>query len=135
MTQRDDTCVGRRSTGTAVPCRCTLEGFTHEVTASKGLSLADLGALTTLYIRTVNSLYRVVALDPAHERILIQGGSYFPVPTEARLAGASLGGSMLKLSWLGCGLRMEVCVGGQRVVTSPVRSIEIASETELPGPF
>ena len=135
MTHRDDTFVGRRPHGTAVPCQCTLDGFTDEVTASKGIRLTDLGALTTLHVRTVNSLYRVVALDPAEERILIQGGAYFPVPTEARLAGASLGGSMLKLSWLGCGLRMEVCVDGQRVVTSPVRSIEITSETELPGPF
>ena len=71
----------------------------------------------------------------AEIEILIQGGEFFPQLTEARLAGASFGGSMLKLSWLGCGLRMEVCSDGQRIITSPVQSIAVEHDTELPGPF
>ena len=90
---------------------------------------------TTLVVKTFNSLYRVVVLDPPRPRILIQGGAFFPQPTEASLAGASFGGSMLKLAWLGCGLRMEVCSDGQRIVTSPVKSIEVERDADLPGPF
>ena len=41
---------------------------------------------------------------------------------------------MLKLSWFGCGLRMEVCFDGQRIVTSPVQSIEVQRDV-TPGPF
>ena len=113
---------------TTVPRRCTLDGFTAEVTRAKGVGLGELEALTTVLIRTLNSLYRIVVLEPPRPRILIQGGEFFPEPTEAHLAGASFGGSMLKLSWFGCGLRMEVCSDGQRIVTSPVQSIEVQRE-------
>ncbi len=102
---------------------------------SDGIGLGELDALTTLLVKTLNSIYRIIVLEPPQPRILIQGGQFFPQPTEARLAGASFGGSMLKLSWLGCGLRMEVCSEGQRIVTSPVQSIELQRDDGLPGPF
>ena len=120
---------------TAVPRRCTLDGFTSEAATAPGVALTELDALSTLVVKTLNSLYRVVVLDPPRTRILIQGGEFFPEPTEARLAGSTFGGSMLKLSWLACGLRMEVCSGGQRIVTSPVQSIEVEGNRALPGPF
>ena len=120
---------------TTVPRRCTLDGFMSEVATAQGVALTELDALSTLVVKTLNSLYRVVVLDPPHTRILIQGGEFFPEPTEARLAGATFGGSMLKLSWLACGLRMEICCGGQRIVTSPVQSIEVEGSQDLPGPF
>ena len=129
---KNDTWVGIPLQQEAVPRRCTLDGFTSEVADTDGVGLGELAALTTLTVTTLNSLYRVVVLDPPRPRILIQGGSFFPNPTEARLAGASFGGSMLKLSWLGCGLRMEVCSDGQRIVTSPVTSIEVERQPELP---
>ena len=103
-------------------------------TRSSGVALGELDALTTLVVKTLNSLYKVVVLEPPRTRILIQGGEFFPQLTEAQLAGASFGGSMIKLSWLGCGLRMEVCSGGQRIVTSPVQSIEVEQQADL-GPF
>ena len=133
--RRHDTWAGIPLDQTAVPRRCTLDGFTCEVTSADGVGLGELDALTTLVVTTINSLYRVVVLDPPRPRILIQGGTFFPQPTEARLAGASFGGSMLKLSWLGCGLRMEVCSDGQRIVTSPVKSIAVERDSDLPGPF
>ena len=120
---------------TSVPRHCTLDGFTDEVTSADGVGLHELDAFSTLVVKTINSLYRVVLLDPPRPRILIQGGAFFPQPTEAQLAGASFGGSMLKLAWLGCGLRMEVCSDGQRIVTSPVKSIEVERDTPLPGFF
>ena len=120
---------------TTVPRQCTLDGFTREATVANGVGLAELDALTTLVVRTLNSSYRVVVLEPPRTGILIQGGKFFPEPTKARLAGASFGGSMLKLSWLGCGLRMEVCADGQRIVTSPVQSIAVEGNGNLPGPF
>ena len=115
--------------------RCTLDGFVSAVTGAGGVGLADLDALTTLLVRTFNTLYRVIVLEPPRPTILIQGGEFLPQMTEARLAGASMGGSMLKLSWLGSGLRMEVCVDGQRIVTSLVQSIEVQTDGPLPGPF
>ena len=132
---RDNTTAELRLDQTAVPRQCTLDGFTTEVALADGVGLGELEALSTLLIKTLNSLYRVIVLEPPRPRILIQGGRFFPELTEARLAGASFGGSLLKLAWLGCGLRMEVCSDGQRIVTSPVQSIEVRKDTDLPGPF
>ena len=134
MSDRQDK-SGVRHDQTAVPRQCTLDGFAREVNTADGVGLAELDALTTLLIQTMNSSYRVVVLEPPRTRILIQGGEFFPQPTEAYLAGATFGGSMLKLSWLGCGLRMEVCSDGQRIVTSPVQSIAVERDINLPGPF
>ena len=140
MTKRSDDTQANlrldRTIGQATVSRqCTLDGFTAVVTAAEGVGLAELDALTTLLVRTLNSLYRVVVLEPPRPRILIQGGQFFPEFTEASLAGASFGGSMLKLSWLGRGLRMEVCSEGKRIVTSPVQSIEVQRDARQPGPF
>ena len=118
-----------------VPRRCTLEGFAQEVALTEGVGLAELESLTTLLVRTDNSLYRITVLQPPQPKILVQGGRFFPETTEGRLAGSSFGGSFLKMAWLGCGLRMEIYSKGQRIVTSPVRSIEIQQDSCLPGPF
>ena len=131
----DDTKTDLHQDRTLVARRCTLDGFTAVAAAAEGVGLAELDALTTLIVRTLNSLYRVVVLEPPRPRILIQGGHFFPEFTEAHLAGASFGGSMLKLSWLGCGLRMEVCSEGQRIITSPVQSIKVQRNARQPDPF
>lgn len=132
---QNDTLRPLASGNTTPSRRCTLDGFVATVRQSDGVGLGDLDALTTVMIKTLNTRYRVIVLEPPRAKILIQGGEFFPELTEAQLAGASLGGSMLKLSWLGCGLRMEVCVDGQRIVTSPVQSIEVQPSRTLPGPF
>ncbi len=119
---------------TAITPRCTLDGFVSAVQTSEGVRLGDLDALTTVLVKTLNTLYRIIVLEPPRSTILIQGGAFFPEPTRARLAGASVGGSMLKLAWFGRGLRMEVCAAGQRIVTSPVQSIAV-QRGEAAGPF
>ena len=130
-----ETDTHQKLTRRVVPARSTLDGFVATVARSDGITLAELDALTTLLVGTLNSLYHVIVLEPPHPRILIRGGQFFPQLTEAQLAGASFGGNMLKLSWLGCGLHMEVCVGGQHIVTSPIQSIEVQPDDSLPGPF
>ena len=51
------------------------------------------------------------------------GRRVFPSLTPAHFSGASVGGSFLKVGWIGIGLRMEILVDGRRIVTSPVRDI------------
>ena len=136
MTQdQDQTLTSAGTNKTTISRPRTLDGFVAAVTQADGVGLAELDPLTTVMVETLNTRYRVIVLEPPRPRILIQGGEFFPELTEARLAGATMGGSLLKLSWLGCGLRMEVCADGQRIVTSPVRSIEVQSSQDLPGPF
>ena len=98
-----------------------MDGFVAASSASDGISPRDLEPLTTLRVRTCNSHYRIVI---SHQTaIYVQGGRFFPESTDARLDGSSFGGSFLKMGWIGVGLCMEIWARGQRIVTSPVRSI------------
>jgi hypothetical protein len=108
----------------------TLDRFTTHAGAAPGVSLRELAPLTTLRVRTVNTQYTLVVRDGT--TVLVQGGRFFPDPTPAQLEGASLGGSFLKVGWIGLGLSMEIRVGEQRIVTTPVRGIESDDATSPP---
>ena len=112
---------GGHSTTILMPRAATLDGFADEVSAADGINLHDLDPLTTLVVHTCNSMYRIIV--SRRTAILVQGGRFFPDATEGHLHGSSAGGSLLKLAWIGVGLRMEICANGQRIVTSPVRAI------------
>lgn len=110
-----------------VPRAATLDGFVAASSAADGIMLRDLDPLTTLLVRTCNSLYRIVISEDT--AVFVQGGQFFPEMTDARLDGSSFGGSFLKMGWIGVGLRMEIWAGGQRIVTSPVCAIDRESDT------
>lgn len=118
-----------------LPRRCTLDGFAEEIARTSGIHLAELPPITALLVRTQNTLYRITVLQPLESKVLVQGGRFFDEPTEARLNGASFGGSLLKTAWVGIGLRMEIGHNGRRIVTSPVRAIDVGEDSVLPGPF
>ncbi len=118
-----------------VPRRATLDGFAEEVSHADGIGLADLDPITTLLVRTENSLYQITVLQPRQTNVLVQGGEFFPETTQARLSGSSFGGSCLKMAWVGVGLRMEFHYDGGWIITSRVRSISIQHDAPLPGPF
>ena len=89
--------------------------------AIDGVSLADLEPLTTLFVRTANSLYRVIVLPGS--TVLVQGGRLFPESTRAELL--SFGVNVHRVGWIGVGLRMEIHSGKRSIVTSPVRAFTI----------
>lgn len=119
--------------GTLVPQRATLDGFAKEVARMEGVDIRTVEPLVPLFVRTENSVYRILLLEPGQSKIMVQGGRFFPHPTEGRLAGASFGGSFLKMQWVGVGLCMEIYSGGQRIVTSRVRTITTEEEPTAPG--
>ena len=112
-----------------VPRHRTLDGFIEAVSQADGIGMSDVNALTTLVVRTDNSVYRITVLTPHAREVLVQGGAFFPVRTRACLSGSSFGGSCLKLGWVGLGLHMEFHAEGQWVITSHVRSIGVESAT------
>jgi hypothetical protein len=115
--------------------RGTLDGFVKGVSHASGVHLAALDPITTLLVRTENSLYRIIVRTPHEQEVLVQGGAFFSEPTTASLNGSSFGGSCLKMAWVGVGLHMEFHADEQRIVTSRVRSIVIEPAANLPGPF
>lgn len=110
-----------------VPRAATLDGFAEACAAADGVHLRDLDPLTTLLVRTYNSCYRIVIAQQS--AVFVQGGRFFPEMTDARLEGSTFGGSMIKMGWIGIGLHMEIWADGQRIVTSPVRSVDRESPT------
>jgi hypothetical protein len=114
-------------TTTCVSRAATLTGFTSAVSSTNGLQLRDLPPMTTLLVRTRNSEDRIVV--SSGDEVLVKGGHFFPALTEARFSGASVGGSFLKVGWIGIGLRMEILAEGRRIVTSPVYDIVTADDS------
>jgi hypothetical protein len=108
----------------------SLDGFARATDAVEGVYLRDLQPMTHLLVETCNSEYRIVIA--AGSAVLVEGGRFFERPTEAVLEGASLGGSFLKVGWIGVGLRMEIRDERRRIVTSPVRKIA-TQDRSAPG--
>lgn len=108
-----------------VPGYCLLEGFAALGAATSGLDLRKLSVRDVIRLRTLNSEYRMVLLDPSTRRVSVQGGSFFTEPTDAVVEGSSCGGALLKAGWIGIGLQLELvyspAVGRtQNIITSPI---------------
>lgn len=118
-----------------IPRLCALDGFSEELNQRRGIDIKRLEPLTQLRVKTAETVYEMTVLEPFASRVLIQGGPLFNCGAEMKVAGASLGRSFLKLSSIWIGLQLELHVGDCTVVTSPVRSIEILTDTFPEGDF
>jgi hypothetical protein len=107
----------------------TLDRIGDLVDDAAGVYLRDLPPFTTLLVWTMNSVYRVVITQ--WPEVYIQGGAFFPDPTSAYLDGASIGGSCLRVGWIGVGLIVEIRSGGRHITTSPVRAITTERASSL----
>ena len=105
---------------------CALDDAIKINAELKGVTLQKLRPCDTIHARTRNSDYQIFLLDPTSGRAMVRGGKYFTDPTEMTVTGSTFGGCMLKMGWLGVGLSMEFFVHGQRTVTSPVQSLDVA---------
>ena len=103
--------------------RATVDRFSDVANNIEGVDLRHLPPSTTLLVRTTHSLYRVVTTEGPE--VHVQGGEFFPDPTPAYLDGASIGGTFLRVGWIGVGFLVEIRSGGRRFVTSPVCGIVI----------
>jgi hypothetical protein len=89
-----------------------------------GVDIHTLRPGTTVVVETHNSRYRFVVLfDPW--AVLVKGGAVFPDDTIVRLAGATTGGSAIKLGWILLGWRIELHLGSVCIRSSPVRSVKV----------
>lgn len=125
MVNSDNEYVDVTLEGPILPRGRTLEGFAQET--GDGFDIGSLVSGTTLLVHTRNTHYHMVVLNPARRLVLAKGGELFRDETEARLNGATSGGSTLKSGWIGVGFRMDLTAKGRRIITSPVRSITVES--------
>ena len=107
-----------------IPRYCSLDGFA-ELSSVDGVAISAMTSFDTLRATTLNSEYYFFVLEPETGKALVQGGRFFEHPVEATVSGSTFGGCMLKMGWIGVGLRIEICLNGQRIVTSPVKSLHL----------
>ena len=121
-----DAGVGHTGSG-LVPRRSTLDGFAKEVAVTEGINVREAEPLVPILVATQNSLYRIIPLRWGNADVLVQGGQFFPEPTEARLAGSTFGGSFLKMHWISVGMHMEIDTGtgSGPVITTRVADVRI----------
>jgi hypothetical protein len=92
----------------------------------EGVELQTLAVHDTIYARTCHSDYQILLLDPESGQARVQGGRYFVEPVDATVSGSTFGGCMLKLGWLGIGLRIEIYANGRHILTSPLQSLQVS---------
>jgi hypothetical protein len=87
-----------------------------------GVFLRDLPPGSVLSIQTKSRVYQMVILE--NGAALISGHPEFcPEPTEVRIQGSTWGGSMLKMKFLGRGMRLEFDHPLGRILTSRILEI------------
>jgi len=107
----------------------TIDGVFAARDDYSGVNVSDLRRGTVVFVDTRHSQYRLVALNGAQRLVAVLGGRCRDEETVARLRGSRLGGSTLKVGWIGIGFRLELEIDGRVMVTSPVRSITIEEPT------
>jgi|SRR5215510_10901060 len=95
-----------------------MEGLRNIAGQYECVQLSELAPLTTLFVWTHNSLYRVVVIDGAH--VYVQGGDFFADPSPAEIVGARMGSGFLFDGLICIGLEIELRAGGTRFRTSRV---------------
>jgi hypothetical protein len=130
MSERSST-VGNPILEQMVPRNRTLDGFALEPGCSQGVALQSLAVGTRLTVNTRNTRYQVVVLDPVARQVTVSGGLTFRKGIQSRLEGATAGGSVLRLGWIGVGLRMELSTDDRRITTSAVRTVTIERHFQL----
>lgn len=89
--------------------------------ADGGMSLKSLAVGKTLMIQTKNTLYRIE--KRGESEFYISGNQRFcPESTKANIHGSTWGGSMLKMGFVGIGMRLEFSVEGHRAITTSIIS-------------
>ncbi|HEY1304426.1 MAG TPA: hypothetical protein VGF24_12785 [Vicinamibacterales bacterium] len=100
-----------------------LGDFALEPGCTRGVYVDDVDPGTLIVVHTRRSCYRfLVTHDHCATAI---GGSVFPEPTEVRIVGSTVGGSIIKAGWIGVGLRLELSSGLTRITTSCVRFLSL----------
>lgn len=92
---------------------------------SQGLLLTRLDPHDRIVVRTRNSTYELIVMVPHTASVLVRGGKFFPAFTPARVAGSSLGGSVLKLDGVYPGFQMELIASRRQIVTTRVRTCSV----------
>jgi hypothetical protein len=124
-------------------CGRAIEGRTLDVDPAWALCLncgnreivvENLDSFDTIVVRTQNSDYRILLLDPKTGRALVEGGSCLLEPSDSLIQGSALPGSVFKPGALCVGGRLEMWVNERLFLTSPIESVEVNHNAAAESP-
>lgn len=98
---------------------------------SSDVMLESLRAFDTIVVRTHNSVYQILLLDPKTGRALVHGGEYLVEPNEALLKGSTSLGCEIKVGTISVGCRLEMWVDERVFLTSPIKSVHVKHNSEV----
>ena len=101
----------------------------HDVSEINELLLESLNPFDTVFVRTHNSDYRILLLDPRTGRALVEGGDYLLEPNDALVKGSAATGDALKPGAICVGCRLEMWLNERVFITSPVKSVQVKSNS------
>src|SRR5262245_36229398 len=93
-------------TGPATRRTATLDSFVLQASRADGVAIESIERGRVVRVKTWYSVYHLLVLDPVKRHVLVKGGTPFPELTEARVDGATQGGSSIRTGWVGVGLRL-----------------------------
>lgn len=93
--------------------------------ADGGVWLKDVPVGKMLLVQTNNTLYKI---EHREDGWWIEGNQRFcPIPTKTTISGSTWGGSMLKIGFVGVGMRLEFHLEGfPTLTTSFISNVESA---------
>ena len=94
-------------------------------TAPLDITLLSEGSVVT--VKTGNSTYRLTIRDSEHRLAAVEGGSFFTDAVVARIEGTPFEDGPVQVGVIQTGRRLEILAGSQRIVTSTVRSLDVAA--------
>lgn len=109
-----------REPGVTVSCESE-----HDLSETNEVVLESLNPFDTILVRTYNSNYRILLLDPKTGRALVDGGDYLLEPNDALLKGSAAAGDALKPGSICVGCRLEMWLNERVFITSPVKSVHV----------
>jgi hypothetical protein len=102
----------------------TLPDFAFESAANDGVQIDSLTPGTRVRVQTRNSEYWLTVVEGGQRRVLVQGG-ILPAVSEARVEGATDGGTAVHSGWIEVNRSLELVCGPRRIITSRVREISV----------
>lgn len=100
-------------------------GAASETSSTTDVVFQHLNPFDTIVLRTENSEYRILLLDPKTGRALVEGGSYLLEPSEGLVKGSALSGAAFNGGAICVGGRLEMWVDDKVYLTSPVKTVEV----------
>jgi hypothetical protein len=97
----------------------------REMTSPTDIFIESLEPFDTVLLKTHNSDYRIMLLDPRTGRALVEGGDFIGEPTEALVRGSAAVGEEFKTGVMSVGSRLEMWVEDRALLTSVVKSLHV----------